>query len=187
MSIWVLHQSLTPDEERSIMERTHLLLPFEGLPDLKPITNPHQAKQLLRKLYPGDPPETLDRRLERFWHQYHDMHVEDIIAVPLAACQQVVLAEVTGRYEYMVGENGSDIHRIPVKWYDKRHAMMAFGKHKEQFLPGDQKLFEVKQADARVKIRDKLPHKYNRFAAWKWLLIFFFLMNLLRFVIRIDQ
>ena len=179
MSIWILHQRMTEDEEAHIFERKHLHLPFDGLPDLSQVSSPAQAMQLLRVLYPGEPPESLARRRDRFWNLFSGIQVEDIIAVPLKASRQVVLAEVTGRYQYDVGDKGSDIHLIPVKWYESRIPMGKFSKHKEIFLAQGEAMVEVTAQEARIAIRDKLPHKYNRFARWKWLLMLFFLMNIL--------
>jgi len=185
MTIWVLQQNLTPEEEKHIQERAHLLLPFDGLPDLSTITSPLMGRQLIKALHPDDPPEAVTRRFEYFWNRYSNLQIEDIIVVPLRASQQAALAEVMGIYQYRVGEAGADVHLIPVKWH-KRVPLSKFRKHKELFASAEP-MVEVANAEARVALRDHLPHSYNRFAKWKWLLVIFFLMGLVRMMIRLDR
>ena len=184
MTIWILHQQLSPDEEATIRERAELVLPFEGLPDLSLVKSPAQALQLLKVLHPGDPPETLTRRLDKFWNQYYGMHKEDIITVPLKARGEVVIATVSGSYRYRVGGQGEDIHLVPVTWYEVRVPLQKFKKHKDMFVERSEKLLEVTDAESRIAIRDWLPHSYNRFSRWKWILVFFFVLNLISMMVR---
>ena len=46
------------------------------------------------------------------------------------------------------------------------------------------KITEVTDIAARTLIREQLPHRYNRFAKYKWLLVVFFLMSLVRMAER---
>lgn len=184
MSMWVLHQRLTPDEEAHIFERTHLNLPFEGLPDLSQVANQGQALQLLRMLHPDEPPESLTLRMDRFWHIFSNLQAEDIIVVPLPSMKEVVLAEVAGGYQYDVGDKGSDIHLIPVKWHTVRVPASRFNKHKEVFSSYGQPMYEIIAQETRVAVRDQLPHKYNRFARWKWLFALLFALGMLRVALR---
>jgi predicted Mrr-cat superfamily restriction endonuclease len=187
MTVWVLRQDLSESEEASILERKNLVLPFEGLPDLTHVENQAQAKKLLAVLYPGEPPESLNNRLHKFWHRFTTLQIEDLLVVPLVHAREIVIAEVTGHYHYMVGEHGSDVHLIPVRWYDKRIPLRKLAKHKSLFSDGNPAMLEIEDAEARTAIRDHLPHSYNRFAKWKWLLMFFFALSMLRMVIRSDN
>ena len=184
MTIWVLRQEFTPEEEAHIFERTDLFLPFGNLPDLTHVTTPQEARQLLKVLYPNDPPEAITRRLDRFWEKFTSLQLDDLVVVPLPALKQVVLAEISGPYHYRVGDDGGDVHMIPVRWYSKRIPMRKFAKHKEIFSEINPPLSEVTIAEIRVFIREHLPHGYNRFAKFKWLLAVFFAMGLLRMFIR---
>lgn len=183
MTIWILHQKLTQEEEQNILASTHLQLPFDGLPDLSRVSSSAQAMQLLRMLHPDEPPESIANRLDRFWGQFSGLHKEDLIAVPLKASGQVALATATSSYEYAVGDKGADIHRVPVTWYMRLIPLARFGKHKSVFSEGGSTMYEVTAQDTRVAIRDKLPHAYNRFAKWKWLLVIFMAMGLMQFVL----
>ncbi len=180
MTIWILYQSLTPEEEVHIGERDALTLPFGDLPDLSLINSPAELRHLLQALHPDDPPETVARKTERLWKLYAGLQVEDIMVVPLKSRKEVALAEVTQRYRYEVGAEGTDVHQVEVKWYGKRIRLSALGKHKELFDERGEKMREVTDPEARVAIRDRLPHSYNRFAKWKWLLVLFFMMGLVR-------
>ena len=180
MTIWVLHLSLTPEEETHLHEQEFLSLPFEGIPDLSRVTTPAQATQLLAALYPDDPPESLNRRLDRFWPIFHGMHVEDIIVLPLAAAKSALLAEVIGKYQYHVGADGEDMHRIPVRFYPKRVPVRVLRRHPELFQVGGARMREVTDVSARVAVRDQLPLSYNRFVKFKWLLVVFFVLGLVR-------
>jgi predicted Mrr-cat superfamily restriction endonuclease len=185
MTVWVMRQRLSAEEEPALTAKTDLQLPFDGLPDLTHVENQSQARQLLAALYPAEPPEALRMRLDRFWHQYAGMHIEDIIAVPMPHSQQVAIAEVTGKYHYRVGEGGSDLHLIPVRWHDRRASMRKLSKHKELFSESAPALREVSDVEARTAIRDHLPHGYNRFARWKWLMALFMLMTAIRMMSRL--
>jgi len=179
MTIWILQQALTPDEEAHLKERTHLTLPFDDVPDLSRVSSQAGCRQLLQALHPDAPPETIARKSEQLWKLYGALQVEDIIAVPLNSRKEMALAEVTKRYQYDVGASGTDVHQVVVKWHDKGMTPGAFGKHNDLFNESAEKMREVTNAEARIAIRDRLPHPYNRFAKWKWLLILFFLMGLI--------
>jgi predicted Mrr-cat superfamily restriction endonuclease len=183
MSIWVIQQKFTPEEEAAVRQRTHLLLPFEGLPDLTMVKSRVQAMQLLKVLHPDEPPESLSRRLDRFWSQYHGLNAEDVVAVPLPASQKMALAQVTGAYEYAVGPEGGDIHRVPVEWYGVDIPFQKLIRHKELFQSGIP-MFEVTEAEARMALHGKLPYSYNRFNKWRWLLVLFFVLGMARMVLR---
>jgi len=178
MTIWVLHPSFTPQEEEQLQERTHLALPFDDLPDLSLITSQVECRHLLGTLHPDDPPESITRKTERVWKLYAGLQLEDIIAVPLKSRKEIALAEVTERYRYRV-DSGADMHQVGVKWYARRVKLHGFGKHKALFDERGEKMREITDPEARVAIRDKLPHSYNRFAKWKWLLALFFILGLL--------
>jgi len=128
MTVWIYHASMTAEEEAQLPEREYLPLPFEGLPNLTGLAGPAQAIEMLAALYPDNPPESINGKLDRFWNIFSRLHPEDIIAVPLPASQEVLIAEVTGLYQYHEGE-----HRIPVRFYPVRTPMRTFRKHKELF------------------------------------------------------
>ncbi|MDE3061156.1 MAG: hypothetical protein KGJ06_09100 [Pseudomonadota bacterium] len=186
MSIWLLHLPLTAEEEAHLTGRTHLPLPIEDVPDLSLMMRPVECRHLLQALHPEEPPEAISRRLERIWRLYTGVHAEDIIAVPLPARGELALAEVTGKYQYQVGEGGEDHHRVPVTWH-RPILLRRFRKFKELLVPGGEKMHEIASAPARIAIRDTLPHRYNRFARWKWLLALFFLLGMLRALHRLAM
>ena len=179
MTIWILRELLTPEEEAHIEERTHLTLPFEDLSDLSMVTSQVECRHLLQALHPDDPPETIARKTERIWRLYGGLRAEDIIAVPLNSRQELALAEITKKYHYEVGDGGSDVHQVVVKWHEKRVPWRSLRKHKDLLESRGEKLVEVTNPDARTIIRDRLPHSYNRFAKWKWILVLFFIMGLI--------
>ncbi|MDE3036893.1 MAG: hypothetical protein KGJ21_00345 [Pseudomonadota bacterium] len=186
MTIWILRQAITPDEEAHVAGRVHLVLPFGEAPDLSGISDLAALRRLLQALHPEDPPETITRRAERIWPLYNGMAIEDIIAVPLPSRRELALAEVTGRYHYQVGAGGADVHLVPVKWHDKRVSYGALRRYPELLAPERPPMFEVGSPKARVLIRDRLPHCYNRFARWKWLLALFFAMGAVRLAMRLT-
>jgi len=178
MTMWMLPQTLTPEEEGSITARTHLQLPYQNLPDLTAITTHAQARHLMRMLHPDEPPESLSRRIDDFWKPHTEMNLEDLIAVPLPASRQIALATVTGAYTYRVGEHGSSKHLIPISWPCAPIASSALRKFPELLtLRG---ICEITDRNARIALHAKLPHSYNRFAKWRWLMAFFMAFGLLR-------
>jgi hypothetical protein len=179
MTIWVLHQELSEQEQEAIAQRTHLQLPFDGLPDLSAVRSAGECRRLLQSLHPGEPPETLTRRIERVWSILGQVAPEDIIAVPLSARREVALAEVTGPYAYQ------GAHLLPVKWHTRRITPARTRKLRTLFAPGGLPMFEVTRPDERIAIRGYLPHGYNRFVRWKWLLGLFFFMGVLRMILRL--
>ncbi len=185
MSIWVLRQEMTPEDEKGVFERSDLVLPFGQLPDLSLVKSPLAARNLMKMLYPAEPPESLARRVDRFWSQFSGVQVEDLIVVKLPTLNVAVIATVSGKYHYEVGDKGSDIHLIPVRWHDKEIKLSRF-KHKEIFDPTNPPMMEVMEPEVRVALRDYLPHNYNRFAKFKWLLALFFAMTLVRMLAKLD-
>lgn len=180
MTVWVLHQNLSPKEEASIHERTQVLLPFDDMPNLALISSPTHYYRLLQEQYPDQPPETLMLKFDRLWQQFNSIAVDDIVVVPLTSSQSVVLGKVTGRYHYHEGE-----HRLPVEWYPGSYAMNSFGQLKYLFSNTGNRMAEVIDRDARIKILDRLPHRYNRFARWKWIIVIFFALQMISMAMQL--
>lgn len=179
MTVWVLRQELTAEEEKNIFTQADVRLPFDNLPDLSHVASPLAARQLIKTLYPGEPPEAIGRRVERFWNHFSSLQVEDLVVVKLPTLNVAVIGSVSGKYHYEVGPGGSDIHLIPVTWNPKEIKLARF-RHKEIFDASNPPLMEVTTPDVRVALRDYMPHSYNRFAKFKWLLVVFFLMTIIR-------
>jgi len=171
MSIWVLRQFLTEREEAQIRQRDALALPFGDVPDLSMLANPGECRRLLQALHPHDPPEAIARKVERIWKLYGEIAPEDIIAVPLRHRREIALAEIAGRYRYEVDNNGADRHLVPVTWYPKPIPFGKANKYTELTQAQGEAMAEVIQRETRVFILGKLPHAYNRFARWKWLIV----------------
>jgi hypothetical protein len=184
MSVWILHQLLTPEEEAAIESRGRLLLPFDGVPDLSFVENIGELTRMLAKLHPDLPVETLNRRAERYWELFHGLQQEDLLAVPLHAKREVALAKISGRYGYEAGVGGEDVHSIGVSWYNVHIPLVKLGKHKPLFENYRDRLVEVTDPDARQAIRKWLPHSYNRFAKWKWILAVLFILQIISMLMR---
>jgi hypothetical protein len=183
MSVWVLHQALSAQEEDSIEQHDRVVLPFNGVPDLSEIAAIGQIKSILSMLHPDMPPESVSRMAERYWTLYQGLAVDDVIAVPLPYRREVALAQISGRYSYEVGAAGEDIHAIAVTW-QRRVPFSRLGKHAALFTSKQPPMFEVPHADERNAIRSWLPHRYNRFARWKWLVIVLMVFQTILFVTR---
>jgi predicted Mrr-cat superfamily restriction endonuclease len=166
MSVWIIRQNLSADEESRILEQPYILLPFEGVPDLSTVSNPYQLRTILKTLHPDAPPETITREESRIWEQFTHIQADDTVVVPLPYRRQVAIAQITGRYEYAVGEGGRDEHKVPVTWNAKLLDQSVFAPN---LLANAGKMSEVTDRDARIKIRDQMPHSYNRFAKWRWI------------------
>lgn len=177
MTLWVMHVPLSADEEEAIAAREFLPLPLEDLPDLSVIRSQTEFRHLLKALHPEAPPETLTRIIERTWKIFRGVEVEDIIAVPLPVSREVAIAEVTGPYQYRVQADKSDEHAIPVKWHARRIPFSKFYRHKN-ILNADGPMQEVQAVEVRNIIRARLPHRYNRFAGLKWILVIFIVWRL---------
>lgn len=184
MTVWVLHQALTPEEEATLDQRDRVVLPFAGLPDLSQVPDFWKLKEAIAALNPDWPPETVSRLAERHWQLFEALQPEDIIAVPLPARQEVLLAEVSGKYGYQVGEDGQDVHTVQVTWYKQRVPLAKFGKHKAIFDVRGESLYEVADIEARTAIRNHLPHGYVKFVRLKKLLIVFLIFEAIFFATR---
>jgi hypothetical protein len=187
MSVWVLHEKLTPDEEQHIHERTHLSLPFEGLPDLSQVHNLAQCQHLLRALHPKDAIETLALKADRIWSQYSGLQLEDLVAVPLPASKKVALCRISGSYTYRVDINSLDVHLLPVTWYPGVYSFKSFGRQDYVFHPTGNRLYAITNPQAARAIREKLPHSYNRFRHFKWVWAIIFALGLVRLFARLDR
>jgi predicted Mrr-cat superfamily restriction endonuclease len=187
MSVWVLHQELTPQEEETILERTHLLLPFEGLPDLSFVNSKEECTRLIRSLFTGDAPETVALKADRIWTQFSEIQMEDTIAVPLPASEAVAIARVSGRYCYHVDGNKEDAHLIPVTWFGNTVKLKQFGSSRSLFNKGTSRFYQVTSRPDRIAILNRLPHKYNRFVKLKWLVIIFMALGAVRLYVRITH
>ena len=174
MAVWILHQKLNAEEEAHIHNRGYVVLPFDHLPDLSSVSSEGKCRQLMAALHPDDPPESITLKSDRIWRMAAGLHKEDMIAVPLKNREEIALAQVTGGYRYQPEEGGSDIHLMPVTWYPKNVPLRRLSKHKTLFIDSGAPMMEVMDSEARIAICDQLPHSYNRFARWKWLMLVFF-------------
>jgi predicted Mrr-cat superfamily restriction endonuclease len=184
MSVWILQQLLSPKEEVAIEQRARLLLPFDGVPDLSFVASAGELAKMLSALHPDLPIETLARRAERHWELFQGLQPDDLVAVPLHARKEIVLAKISGRYGYEVGAGGEDLHSIGVEWYNVRIPLVRMGKHKPLFENYRERLIEVIDVDARNSLRKWLPHSYNRFARWKWLLVLLFALQIISMLLQ---
>jgi predicted Mrr-cat superfamily restriction endonuclease len=181
MTVWIVHQPMSAEEEEGFTKHLSVRLPFDGVPDLTHVSTRGQAKRMMMTLYPNDPPETITTRCDRFWNIVEKVQVEDIIAVPLPLTQRMAIAQAVGKYQYHVGANGEDLHSIPVQFHLNVKAG-KFRNYKELFHETAHKIVAIEDAQLRTLIREQLPYRYNRFAKYKWLLIVFFLMSLVHFL-----
>ncbi len=182
MSIWVLQQTLTPEEEGAITTRTHVQLPYENLPDLTHVRTEHEATRLLRMLHPGEPPEAIGRMHDKFWALHSGIQEEDVIAIPMPNSKKLALAQVAGPYEYRVGPNGSDLHFIPVTWPRKPVPMRKF--YVIRTLLAKPGMTELVDREGRIIVLGKLPHGYNRFDKLSWVLVILTVLMCMRLVGR---
>ncbi len=173
MTVWVLYQSLTPQEESTLRERPYVTLPLENLPDLSRVTNLADLRRLLQVLHAEAPPETVTRLADRAWKYYSELQPEDIVAVPLKSKDEVALAEVTGKYEHRMGDGGEDIHTVPVKWHKKPAPMRLMKKLKIEHDQKNNPMIEVTMREGKIALMDYLPYSYNRFSKWKWAILIF--------------
>lgn len=176
MSIWILRQQLTADEEAHLTTRPYIILPFDHIPDLSSVVNAQELRDILQALDPEAPPESINMKLERIWQQYTSLHMEDVVVVPLTHSKKVAIGEISGRYHYKVDENGKDVHTMGINWHPQLISHLVFGKHKHLFT-NNFTMQEVTDKEARIKIMDQLPRSYNRFAKWKWVLMIFLIMQ----------
>lgn len=171
MTIWILTQALSAEEEQAILSKSRLCLPFEGLPDLSTLSSPWQCRDLLQRLEPDAPPEAIQLKLDRLWGQFTAIAVEDIVVVPLPIQKKAAIARITGRYQYEVDDRGNDKHLLAISWYPKLFSFHAFGRFNQPIVKPAYPLTEVSDKDLRDQINSKLPHSYNRFARWKWVIM----------------
>jgi len=183
MSVWILHQKLSAETESGLLQTSHVQLPFDDVPDLSYVSNQWQCKNLLHSLHPEKPPEAIALMVDRIWQIFSNIAIDDTVAMPLPHSKMVAIARISGRYEYNVGSEGDDRHSIPVEWYPKLASFSSFGKFKQMFLDTGSPMREVTDKESRVKILEKLPHKYNRFAKWKWIALILVTLQGLSFII----
>ena len=183
MTVWVLQQNLSPEEEARIEEHVDVVLPFAHFPSLHGYQHPHELRRVIGNLYPDLPPESVNNCAENMWHLYQ-IAPEDIVAVPLKARGEVALAMVSGRYAYELTAEGGGRHSVPVVW-QARVSKQKFGKHYAMiFEQSSAPMFEISNAEDRTIIRNWLPNKYNRFARFKWLLVAFLIFEAIVFAMQ---
>ncbi|MDX1975516.1 MAG: hypothetical protein SFT92_07570 [Rickettsiales bacterium] len=164
MSVWAYHRAWGAAEEAQLTQRDRLTLPFDGMPDFTGALSQSAYRQRLQEQLPELPPESLRTLLDRSWGLYSAVHEEDVIAVSLPIAGEVAVAQVTGDYRY---DNG--MHTIGVNWLAKRFLLARLKRH-PALIPGEgMSLITLQQT--KNLLREQLPHSYNRFAKWKWLIV----------------
>lgn len=185
MSVWVLHQPVEHGQETQLLERPHVIIPWQGIPNLAGIHSQRELMKLVQQLMPDAPPETLSLKSQVVWDSFSQLHKEDIIAVPLPQTNQIALAEVTGGYEYQAAQVGRPAqHVYPVRWHGQLVPLARFGAHVSRLCDESVPLWQVENDKLRGLIRDQLPLGYNRFRYFKWLLAVAFVLHLINFLIN---
>jgi hypothetical protein len=180
MTMWVLHEPLTLEDEQRIYDRTHLTLPFDNLPDLSLVRSNVECQHLLRALYPYYPPETIALKADRIWQHFSGLQLDDTVAVPLPLTGKVALGKISGPYVYKVDESNEDVHQIPVTWYPGPHLIQSFGRNRSMFRNNTVPLYTINDQPSRRSIQEKLPYKYNRFVRFKWVWVIIFILAVVR-------
>jgi hypothetical protein len=185
MSVWVLRTDIAQEQEAEFIKQDFISLPFEGIPDLSAVRSLAQCKALIKALHPSAPPEQIQGQAEKLWSIYNNLEEDDTLAVYLPASKTVRLARLTGKYKYIVGEDGKDQHRMGITWYWHRPiALLRFGRNKELFVDGKQPLVQVKDKKQAAAITDRLPYNYNRFKRIKWLLVVLVVLKVISVILR---
>jgi predicted Mrr-cat superfamily restriction endonuclease len=187
MTVWLLYQSLKPEEEVKLRQQPYVALPLADVPDLSRVMNLADCRRLLQAIHPDAPPETINRLADRVWKYYSEVHPGDIIAVLLRSREEIALAEVTGKYEYRMGENREDIHTMPVKWHEKTAPMRVLKKLKLSSDEQGSRLVEITHRDGKIALMDHLPYKYNRFSKWKWVIAILVGIHAVSFIIHLIK
>jgi len=184
MSVWILTQPLAADEQSTITARKSLNLPFDGLPDLSSLSDENAFRRLLSMLAPDMPPEAIQLKIDHIWTPFTSLALDDVVVVPLPALGEVAIGRIAGHYCYQVGQAGEDEHSIAVTWYPKHYKLASFGSYRQAMATPYLPLQEVTDKDMREKILMRLPHSYNRFAGWKWLIAAMLMLKAVAFVIH---
>jgi len=79
-------------------------------------------------------------------------------------------------------DGGHDVHLVPVKWISERLKLNKFSRHRNLLDFSQSTLLEVTDPEIRTLMRSKLPHSYNRFAKWKWILVIIFVLAEIAYV-----
>ena len=164
MSIWLLHGGNKNPERNG-----WLALPLGDLPDLTAIGSLSQCRQLLQKIAPDDPPETLAGRASRLWEKLTAIQQENLIALPLPQVGQVMIAEITGPYHYVADAAIDERHRCNVQWH-RPLPLRKFRGFKQVMEPSSDGTFqEVTEVGLRNLLRSSLAVSYNRFSGLAWI------------------
>jgi len=169
VSVWVLRQSLTAEQEQQIAQQPVLMLPFKGLPDLSGTQSEGALQAMMRQLQPDTPFETIHRQAEIHWRNLSQLRIEDLIIVPLPHNKSAALAQVSDRYRYGVSHAGEDMHQVGVQWLQP---VIPLRK-----VPALAKLFAspilmqpVEHAEQRAQVYALLKRPYNRFIKLRWIM-----------------
>jgi restriction system protein len=183
MDIWVFRQTMTAEEEANILATDHIHIDWQDVPNLDKIREQHALRTLMRSVYADRPPEEIAILTDQVWKFAGALSVEDTVAVPLSSRREVALGEITGPYAARTDDQGRLVHTRPVKWV-RTVPMSKFYRNKDVFNPGPAQLERVSSPQARNMIRDKLPHRFNRFRRIKWLIGFLFLLRILHYIVE---
>jgi|GEM_PF-2422778 len=185
MSMWVLKQSLTAEQEENIEALERLRLPIEGVGDLTEVKNADECKAMLKLIHPEDPPERLQVRTDDLWRIAKKVGKEDVVLVPLQHSKAVAMAEVTEAYQYEVSPEGEDCHFISVKWLRPSIPLYSFGNNRSVFtLERNTQMKKIQQKAVRVAISKKMPGQLDRFAKIRWIIIALMMMRVLHHIYK---
>lgn len=172
MSIWVA--TYTGD-----ISDTHLPLPFAGLPELRGVGSEHAMRELLTRLNPAMPPETIMRQAEIHWKRYSQLAKEDLILAVMPG--RIALAQVDTPYMHRV-EDGEDVHEMEVSWL-KNNISKPNLHGLQPLIRSNSPLQLIEHAEQRKQIYALLDKPHNRFVKWQWLLGIIIGMKMIAFLI----
>lgn len=178
MSYWFLPGRISHDARSAMLRDSELQIPAAGLPDLSRAHGADQIGDLLRKLQPEAPPESITAQMEHYWQLGHSLLQEDKVVMTVQDGTYMI-GELTGAYRREARENGM-CHIWPAQWHGSAIDLATIPKL--SMYAARAGVCEIEHEEALVPIKTHIPDlKQGNVKFFRWLGIIILIFELIYF------
>ncbi|MCY4621865.1 MAG: restriction endonuclease [bacterium] len=113
---WLIRAGRHGEHEDFNLDNGLAGLGWTDIPDLRGVANRDGLRKLIRDTNPDDKKRSVSAQANQLWRFKTEVHVGDLVVLPLKTTGQIALGTVTREYWYRNVEDSYNRHVVSVEW-----------------------------------------------------------------------